>query len=59
MEHIAKTKIIQNGDSVYAIIPASMRKVMGLQKGMEMNVFREGSKLIYEKVGDSPQGTPE
>jgi antitoxin component of MazEF toxin-antitoxin module len=37
------------GSSHYARIPASFCKMLGWEKGMVLNVYREGDVLMYKK----------
>lgn len=49
MEQIDTTKIMTIGSSMYIRIPAPIARVMNLHKGVEMNVYRDGNRILYEK----------
>jgi antitoxin component of MazEF toxin-antitoxin module len=50
MEHISDTNVKLIGCSLYMIIPAPLRNVMGIKKGNVVKVYREENKIIYEMV---------
>jgi antitoxin component of MazEF toxin-antitoxin module len=49
MEEVARVRVAMFGGSYYLNLPSTLVKVMGLEKGKTMRVYREGSRLIIEQ----------
>jgi antitoxin component of MazEF toxin-antitoxin module len=50
MEQIDSTNAVMIGGSIYVRIPAPACKLMEIIKGTGLKVYRDGNKLIYERV---------
>lgn len=50
MEQIDTTSITAIGVSLYVRIPAPTCRIMGLTKGTKMNIYRDGDKILFDKV---------
>ena len=51
MEQIDFTNVAAFGGSLYVRLPAPICKVMGIEKGSEMKVYKDGNKLVFESDG--------
>ena len=52
MEKVARTNVAAFGKSTYLRIPATLCEVMGLSKGDNMSVYRDGNKIVFERDGE-------
>ena len=49
MELIDSVKVIQNGASLYLVVPSRVARVMGISKGTKMQVSKDGERIVYER----------
>jgi antitoxin component of MazEF toxin-antitoxin module len=49
MEEVAQVRVAMFGGSYYLNLPSTLVKVMGLEKGKVMRVYRDGNKIIFEE----------
>lgn len=49
MEEVAQVRVAMFGGSYYLNLPATLSKVMGLEKGKVMRVYRDKNKIIFEE----------
>jgi hypothetical protein len=50
MEFIDRSKAIVLGSTIYIRIPAPTCQNIGIVKGTPLNVYRDGNKIVYERV---------
>ena len=56
MDHISKTKLVQQGKSktsrgtLYACVPREVCEKLSLAKGDVVDIFLDGDKIAYSKV---------
>jgi len=52
MELVGRTNAVAVGKSLYVLIPVSQCKILGIEKGVSLKIYKNGNQLIYEKDGD-------
>jgi len=50
MEEVDHKKVAAFGKSLYIPLSSSLCRVMNIVKGSELRVYRDGSKIVHEKV---------
>jgi antitoxin component of MazEF toxin-antitoxin module len=50
MEQIDRTNVSAFGGSLFVRLSAPVCKVMGIEKGTSMNVYKDGDKIVFEQV---------
>lgn len=58
MEKVGTTRAASNGTSLYARIPAPICTLLGIVKGTEMNIYKEGSIIMFSKTNEDNRKIP-
>lgn len=58
MEKVGTTNVASNGASLYARIPAPICSILDIKKGTKLNIYKEGSLVMFGKENEINRKAP-